>query len=527
MFLGLALAARFSRGSNLPLPMDVDGGLWLRPYEAWTAYAFYLILLVTLFTASLIQWDREPVPFRLFLPALVLGFTAPLFLHHLHRVGLSPHVKSDAWLYALANASTGLTVGGLFGLLVWPATRLDSSRTWPTIVVCGGVCGLFLGWQAAAALTAVAALLYLLFRAVTRVTTRTIRRQIPWTLIQVVCVFLFLLTWKGLVTRWPELGRNATLTHAAVAAGVVLASSVATGWLSRFRSPSDQSPQLGDTMGPNDAQDNLQAIIRSPSYKLAELDTDLLQRPEMRPIRLQLELLKPEMAFKAQQVHSTIVVFGGTHVVESDEAERRLAIAKQSLAADPDDEQLQRQVARAERIAAKSSYYEAAREFARLVSSMCQENGSRNYVITTGGGPGIMEAANRGAFEVGAKSVGLNITLPAEQAPNPYITPELCFQFHYFALRKLHFLLRAKALIIFPGGFGTLDELFETLTLRQTNRMQEIPVILYGREYWENAIDFHFLADEGVVADEDLRLIQFAETPQQAWDIIATFHSHE
>jgi hypothetical protein len=280
-------------------------------------------------------------------------------------------------------------------------------------------------------------------------------------------------------------------------------------------------------MGPDDAQDNLQAIVRSPSYKLAELDTDLLQRPELRPVRLQLELLKPEMAFKAQQVHSTIVVFGGTQVVESDEADRRLAIAKQSLAADPEDKQLQRQVARAERIAAKAGYYEAAREFARLVSSMYQKNGNCDYVITTGGGPGVMEAANRGAFDVGGKSVGLNITLPAEQAPNPYITPELCFQFHYFALRKLHFLLRAKALLIFPGGFGTLDELFETLTLRQTNRMQEIPVILYGRKYWESAINFQFLADEGVIADKDLRLIQYAETAQQAWDIIATFHSHE
>ncbi len=196
------------------------------------------------------------------------------------------------------------------------------------------------------------------------------------------------------------------------------------------------------------------------------------------------------------------------------------------MAANPEDQQLQRAVSRAERIVAKATYYEQAREFGRLVSSMCQRDGRCDYVITTGGGPGIMEAANRGAFEAGAKSIGLNITLPAEQVPNPYITPELCFQFHYFALRKMHFLLRAKALVIFPGGFGTLDELFETLTLRQTNRMQEIPVILCGRNYWEKVIDFQFLADKGVVDDRDLRLIQYADTPQDAWEIIATFHDH-
>lgn len=145
-------------------------------------------------------------------------------------------------------------------------------------------------------------------------------------------------------------------------------------------------------------------------------------------------------------------------------------------------------------------------------------------MITTGGGPGVMEAANRGAYDVGAKSIGLNITLPHEQTPNPYITPELCFQFRYFALRKMHFLLRAKALVVFPGGFGTLDELFDALTLRQTQRMQAIPIILFGKEYWRRVIDFQFLADEGVIADEHLDLIDFAETPEEAWEIITKFH---
>jgi hypothetical protein len=265
---------------------------------------------------------------------------------------------------------------------------------------------------------------------------------------------------------------------------------------------------------------------QSASYMLAYEDENFLRRPECRPVRIQLELLKPEMILAEQNVDSTIVVFGSTQTVERPEAERRLAAAREALSQEPENPQRQRAVARAERIAAKSRYYDAARQFASIVSTNCQIDGHCDYVVVTGGGPGIMEAANRGAHDVGAKSAGLNITLPLEQAPNRYITPELSFQFHYFALRKLHFLLRARALVIFPGGFGTLDELFEVLTLRQTNRMQEIPVILYSREYWQQAINFQFLADEGVIADEHLDLIQYAETPQEAWEIIARFHRH-
>jgi uncharacterized protein (TIGR00730 family) len=217
-------------------------------------------------------------------------------------------------------------------------------------------------------------------------------------------------------------------------------------------------------------------------------------------------------------------VFGGTQVVERDQAQRRLEQAQTAQAARPDDPLRQRAVARAERILAKSHYYDAARAFAHLVSTVCQATSPGEYVVVTGGGPGIMEAANRGAFEAGAKTMGLNITLPQEQVPNPYITPGLCFQFHYFALRKMHFLLRAKALVVFPGGFGTLDELFDAVTLRQTNRMQRIPIILFGREYWQTVIDFQYLADEGVIADRDLELIDFAETPEEAWGIISRFH---
>jgi uncharacterized protein (TIGR00730 family) len=269
---------------------------------------------------------------------------------------------------------------------------------------------------------------------------------------------------------------------------------------------------------------NLEAILRSPSNKLAEIDTEFLARPELRPVRMQLELLKPEMALFAQNVRSTIVLFGGTQIIDSHRSLQRLRLAERALAAAPGDARLERAVERARRLHEKSHYYDAAREFGRLVTTVCQRDPVNDYVIVTGGGPGIMEAGNRGAFDVGGKSIGLNIQLPAEQAPNPYITPDLCFQFHYFAMRKLHFLLRAKALIVFPGGFGTLDEFFDAVTLRQTRRMQDIPIIMFGRQYWERVVDFQFLADEGVIDDEHLKLFRFAETPQEAWDIISGFY---
>jgi uncharacterized protein (TIGR00730 family) len=232
------------------------------------------------------------------------------------------------------------------------------------------------------------------------------------------------------------------------------------------------------------------------------------------------------MALLEQNVHSTIVVFGGTQIVERPHAEERLRAAREALAQAPDNPILQRTVFRAERVLGNAHYYDAAREFGRLVSSECQLNGRCDYVVVTGGGPGVMEAANRGAFEAGCKSAGFNITLPSEQFPNPYITPELCFQFRYFALRKMHFLLRAKALLVFPGGFGTLDELTDALTLIQTRRMAAIPIIMFGREYWDNVIDFEYLADEGVIDDAHLRIIQYAESPQEAWDLISHFHGH-
>jgi uncharacterized protein (TIGR00730 family) len=273
-----------------------------------------------------------------------------------------------------------------------------------------------------------------------------------------------------------------------------------------------------------DEKQNLERITKSSSYRLAELDTAFLQRPELRPVRLQLELLKPEMAFEELDVRSTIVAFGGTQIVEEGVARRRLEAAEKKLADSPSDPKLARAVDCARKILEKAKYYDAAREFGRLATSQCLIDHQCDFVIITGGGPGIMEAANRGAYDAKGKSIGLNITLPEEQYPNPYITPELCFQFHYFALRKMHFLMRARALVVFPGGFGTLDELFDALTLRQTGRMQAIPIILFGQEYWQKVINFQFLADEGVIADEHLDLIDYAETPQEAWDLITRFH---
>jgi uncharacterized protein (TIGR00730 family) len=275
---------------------------------------------------------------------------------------------------------------------------------------------------------------------------------------------------------------------------------------------------------PDPVAANREAILNSPSYQLAEFDVDFLKRAENRPLRMQLELLKTETLLRENKVDSTIVVFGGTQIVPRDRAEAALKMARAEAKKKPDDPQLARAVQRAESILAKSHFYDEAREFSRIVSEAGQRDGRCKFVIMTGGGPGIMEAANRGAFEIGAKSIGLNIDLPHEQEPNPYITPDLCFRFHYFAMRKFHFVLRAAALVLFPGGFGTLDELFEILCLRQTARMQQIPVILYGRKYWDSIVNFRQLANEGVVGDDDLKLLDYAQTPHEAWEIIAKFH---
>jgi len=292
--------------------------------------------------------------------------------------------------------------------------------------------------------------------------------------------------------------------------------------------PPKACPILPDTVLGDDVAlvaENMERILTSPSYTLAQDDPSLLAKVEMRGVRMLLELGKPELALQADKIESTVIVFGGTQIVERSAAERRLSDARRAAQADPGDRRLQREVERSTRLLDFSKYYDAAREFARIVSIDNQCEDQRDYVVVTGGGPGIMEAANRGAFDVGCKSIGLNIKLPAEQQPNPFITPELCFQFKYFALRKFHFILRAAAVVLFPGGFGTLDEMFETLTLRQTHRMQPVPIILFGRDYWAKVIDFQHLADTGVIADRHLDLFTYAETPEEAWQQILDFHA--
>ncbi|MCQ8783451.1 LOG family protein [Mangrovibrevibacter kandeliae] len=247
---------------------------------------------------------------------------------------------------------------------------------------------------------------------------------------------------------------------------------------------------------------------RSPTYRLAYDDADFLTGDETRGVRLQLEWMKPEMALLEAGIESTVVLFGGARIPEPGTA---------AWAA--------RNEAQKRSLEANSHYYEEARRFARLCSQhSATTHGGKEFVIVTGGGPGVMEAGNRGASDVGAPSIALNITLPHEQAPNRYATPELCFKFHYFAIRKMHFLLRAKAMAIFPGGFGTLDELFEALTLIQTKRMARIPVILFGESFWRRVINVEALAEEGTIAPDDVGLIQYADTAEDGWAMIRDFY---
>jgi uncharacterized protein (TIGR00730 family) len=237
---------------------------------------------------------------------------------------------------------------------------------------------------------------------------------------------------------------------------------------------------------------------RAPAYKLAFADEEFLCRDELRPVRLQLELLKPQLVMDERGIESTIVLFGGARIPEP----------------------AKKDTARTKTLADLSKYYEQARIFARMMTEKSMESYGREDVIVTGGGPGVMEAGNRGAMDAGGASIGLNIVLPHEQAPNEYVTPDLCFNFHYFAIRKMHFLMRAKAICVFPGGFGTLDETFEALTLIQTGRMQRVPVLLFGRKFWESIINWDALSEAGTISAEDLELFRFVETAEEAIEAI-------
>jgi uncharacterized protein (TIGR00730 family) len=251
------------------------------------------------------------------------------------------------------------------------------------------------------------------------------------------------------------------------------------------------------------------------SYDLAFADQDFLLHPDLRPVRMQLELLKPEMVQREENIESTIVVFGSARILPAEVSQAKLADAL-ALPAGPAREQAVRV---AQQQVGMSRYYEEARAFASLVTENSAQLQTPIYVVT-GGGPGVMEAGNRGAFEVGGKSLGLNIVLPHEQEPNPYITPRLCFQFHYFALRKMHFLMRSVALVCFPGGFGTLDELFETLTLIQTGKCRKRPVLLFGRDFWTKLINFDHLVETGMIGADDVNLFRFVETADEAWETL-------
>ena len=250
-----------------------------------------------------------------------------------------------------------------------------------------------------------------------------------------------------------------------------------------------------------------------PAYRLAFQDMDFLLREDLRPVRFQLELLKPQLILDEAKIASTFVVYGSARIPEPEKAKALLELA---------DTPQQKLIA--ERLIEKSRYYDVARELAQMVSNFpLDEAGKRHFVVCSGGGPSIMEAANRGARDVGADTVALNIVLPHEQAPNPYVTPSLSMQFHYFALRKMHFLLHARAVAVFPGGFGTFDESFELLTLIQTGKIDPIPVLFYGKAFWQRVVNFEALCEEGVISPRDLGLFHFVETAEEGWEIIQDF----
>jgi uncharacterized protein (TIGR00730 family) len=254
---------------------------------------------------------------------------------------------------------------------------------------------------------------------------------------------------------------------------------------------------------------------QSKAYKLAFQDNEFMLRPDLRPVRFQLELLKPELLLDEARISSTFVFYGSARIPEPEAAQAQIDAAR------TDEE---RKVA--QRLAAKAKYYDEARKLARIAAQFpVNEEGCRHFVVCSGGGPSIMEAANRGAADVGAQTIGLNIVLPHEQNPNPYVTPELSFQFHYFALRKMHFTLRARALAVFPGGFGTFDEFFELLTLVQTGKMKAIPILVFGKDFWTRVVNFEALAEEGVISPRDLDLISWVETAEEAWEAVERFYS--
>jgi uncharacterized protein (TIGR00730 family) len=262
--------------------------------------------------------------------------------------------------------------------------------------------------------------------------------------------------------------------------------------------------------------------MENPVYRLAYADDDFLLRDDMRAVRLQLEWLKPDLIQQENQIESTVVIFGGARFPESGQAKEKLRDVCEKLTdnSHSDNQRLQQNIA--ENVLKNSRFYHEARSLSKKITQLSLQKDGKQFVVVTGGGPGVMEAANRGAADVGGKSIGLNIVLPFEQQPNPYITPDLCFQFHYFAVRKMHFLKRAKGLVAFPGGFGTLDELFETLTLIQTKKIRPVPIVLIGKDYWNKLINFNFLVEQGAIDKEDLKLFHLVDTAEDAYEYLTS-----
>jgi len=270
--------------------------------------------------------------------------------------------------------------------------------------------------------------------------------------------------------------------------------------------------------------EQIKTIMNDPSFEVAEEDKNFLYSDEARGVRLQLDYLKAEVKMHKQGIDHTIVVFGSARIIEFDAAMKKLRKIEKKLKRSPHTDKLLSALSKAQSMVNKSHYYDEARKFGQLVGKSGKSPEDCHVTLMTGGGPGIMEAANRGALDVGAKSIGLKIELPHEQLPNPYITPELCFQFRYFAIRKLHFMQRAKALVVFPGGFGTLDELFEIITLIQTLKSPTIPIVLVGKEYWQRVVNFEFLNEEGVISSNDLAMMTYADNADEAWNEIILWH---
>ena len=289
-----------------------------------------------------------------------------------------------------------------------------------------------------------------------------------------------------------------------------------------------------------DADEYGERLLNCPSYRPVTRDVDFLESSEGREARILAEFLKVEHALERMKIRSTVIVFGSARTPTPENARENLRQAEKNAKDNPDDEALRQAVKRAKFAVKNSKYYEQAREFGELVSRRYAKfvveqlvEGDRevlrqsDFVVCTGGGPGIMEAANRGAFDAGAPSIGFSVSLPFEERPNPYVTPGLCFNFHYFSLRKFHFLLRAKALVAFPGGFGTFDELFEALTLRQSEKIQRLPIVLFGEEFWRKTVDFDYLIDFGLISPEDMNLFHFVKTAEEACDVIETFYKRQ